>query len=71
VLDAKCLAGFVEELGAVGRPVVGQEALEPDALGREVLDPGFEEGDRRGLTLVGTHLHEAGSGAAAWQRCGA
>src|SRR5678816_3003102 len=62
VLDAERLASLVEESGAVGRAVVGQEALDRYAFGGEASDGRLEERRGRVLALIGVHLHEAGSG---------
>jgi len=62
VLKAKPLAGSGEGFGFVAGPVVGHDALDPDAKAFVINDGGFEEGDGAAALLVGLDLGEGDTG---------
>ena len=62
VLDAQGQAGPGEQLRAIRRTVVGQQAFDLHAERRIVGHGSFEEGHSRVLAFVCIHLHESGPG---------
>src|SRR3954447_24090526 len=63
VADAEGLVSDGVDAGAVGRAVVGEQALDGDAVASVEVDGALEEGDRGGCLLVGEDFDVGQAGA--------